>query len=291
LPDGGASGDNDGMWRILSLVIIGFWLVMTSLLVRFVWFPEGTQFAEVPPSVVLRRYLEQSSAVSSAVSTAGMLYVYRREEKIGFTTIRCTRLRPGGQDFMLRMDGFLDKGAVPFTPEKVTWRLALTLLNVEEFGELKGWVRIERTPWKTDFLWQKGQRVPSISVKAPEEAGINDALIQMMLAQAFAGGGMPGMPAMPGAMAAGAVPAVEPEGVLAIRARESEMKFAGQKSRGHLLEFTILGNWKARAFITEAGEFVLLNLPEGYRLVEPVIHGLVPDYDDEEDEAAAAAKP
>jgi hypothetical protein len=259
------------MWRTISIVVVGFWLTMTSLLVRFVWFPEGTQFAEVPPTVVLRRFLEQSSAVSSDVNTSGTLLVYHRDQKIGFANVRCTRIRAGGQDFMIRMEGFLDREAVPFTSEKVAWSLSLKLLDVEQFGELKGKIRVEHTPWLTEFSWQKGQRVPTISVRAPEEAGINDAMIQLMLAQAFAGGGMPGVPAG----AAGA----DGSGILRIRAQESEMDFAGQKSRGHSLEFTVLDRWKARAFITEAGEFVLLNLPEGYRLVEPVIHGLVRDYD------------
>jgi hypothetical protein len=266
------------MWRIISVVIIGFWLVMTSLLVRFVWFPEGTQFAEVPPTVVLRRYLEQSSAVNADVNTSGTLYIYHREKKIGFANVRCTRIRHGAQDFMIRMEGFLDRGAVTFTPEKVAWSLSLKLLNVEEFGELTGRVRVERTPWQTNFSWQKGKRVPTITVRAPDELGISDAMIQMMLSQAFSGAtpGVPGLPAAPGTPARHGA---DTSGILRIRAREKEMDFAGQKSQGHSLEFTILDRWKARAFITEAGEFVLLDLPEGYRLVEPVIHGLVRDYD------------
>ena len=51
-----------------------------------------------------------------------------------------------------------------------------------------------------------------------------------------------------------------------------------------------MDRWKARAFITEAGEFVLLNLPEGYRLVEPVIHGLIRDYDADDEEEATSVK-
>jgi hypothetical protein len=181
------------------------------------------------------------------------------------------------------MECFLDKNAVPFTEEKVSGSLSLRLIDVDKFGEFKGWIRVDRTPWRTEFLWRKGQRVPAISVHAPEESGINDAMIQLMLVQALAGGGVPGMP-VDAAAAAGA------DGLFRIRARESVMEFAGQKSQGHLLEFTILDRWKARAFITEAGEFVLLNLPEGYRLVEPVIHGLVRDYDADDEAEDASAK-
>ena len=274
------------MWRTISLVVIGFWLVMTSLLVRFVWFPEGTQFSEVPPSTVLRHFLEQSSTVTT-INTSGTLFVYHYDKKIGLANIRCTRLRPGAQDFMLRMEVFLDKKAVPFTEEKVSGSLSLKLIDVDQFGELDGKIRVERTPLLTKFNWKKGQRLPAISVRGAEEAGINDAVIQLMLAQALAGGGVPGMP-LEVAAAAGA----DDSGLLRVRARESMMEFAGQKSHGHILEFTVMDRWKARAFITEAGEFVLLDLPEGYRLVEPVIHGLIRDYDadDEIEEASAKAK-
>jgi hypothetical protein len=273
------------MWRTISLVVIGFWLVMTSMLVRFVWFPEGSHFSDVPPSTVLRHFLEQSSAVGTSMNTSGNLFVYHHDEKIGIANVRCTRLRPGAQDFMVRMECFLDRNAVPFTEEKVTCTLSLKLLNVDQFGELKGKIRVDRTPWLTEFHWQKGQRVPAISVHAPEESGINDAMIQLMLAQALLGGGAPGMPA-DAAEAAGA----DGSGLLRIRARENAMEFAGQKSQGHLLEFTVLDRWKARAFITEAGEFVLLDLPEGYRLVEPVIHGLVRDYDADDEEEFPSVK-
>lgn len=271
------------MWRTISLLVIGFWLVMTSLLVRFVWFPEGTHFSEVPPATVLRHFLEQSSAVSTSMNTSGSLVVFHYDQKIGIANLHCTRLRPGAQDFMVRMEGFLDKNAMPFTTEKVSWTLSLKLLNVDQFGELEGKIRVERTPWQTKFRWEKGHRLPTVNVRAPEESGINDAMIQLMLVQALAGGGVPGMP-VDAAAAAGA------DGLFRIRARESVMEFAGQKSQGHLLEFTILDRWKARAFITEAGEFVLLNLPEGYRLVEPVIHGLVRDYDADDEVEDASAK-
>ena len=276
------------MWRTISLLVIGFWLVMTSLLVRFVWFPEGSHFSDVPPSTVLRHYLEQSSAVSTSINTSGTLLIYHYDQKIGFANMHCTRLRPNTQDFMLRMEGFLDKKAVAFTEQKVSWSLSLKLVNVEQFGELEGKIWVERTPWLIKFRWQKGQRLPVVNVRAPEESGINDAMIQLMLAQAFAGGGVPGVPGMPADL--GATAGSEGSGLLRVRARESVMEFAGQKSQGHLMEFTVMDRWKARAFITEAGEFVLLNLPEGYRLVEPVIHGLIRDYDADDEEEAASVK-
>lgn len=263
------------MWRTISLVVTGFWLVMSSLLVRYVWFPEGSHFSDVPPPVVLRGFLEQSSSLA----TASSLWVFRHDEKIGFANVRCSRLTSGRQDYMLRIDGFLDRGALPFADEKAVWRLSLKLLQVEKLSELKGNLRVERTPWVLDFHWQQGQKAPEVNLQAPEDSPVNNPMLQLMLAQAFSGGAAPGL--------LGGV-ATDPGDVLRVRARESEMDFAGQKSHGHLLEFTVMDRWKARAFITEAGEFVLMDLPEGYRLVDPVIQGLAPDYDAEDEEEAAA---
>ena len=259
------------MWRIISLVVIGFWLMMTTLLVRYVWYPEGSRFSDVSPKLVLRRFLEQSSAVS----TAGSLWVFHRDKYLGTANIRCTRVSKGSQNFQLRMAVFLEKGAVSFTDKRVSWFIDLKLVDVDQFGGLSGHVRIEGTPWIARFSWQKGQRVPVITVDAPEEAGINNTMIQLMMAQAFAGGGVSG--------GASPLSAAEAEGILRVRATEREMDFAGQKSRGHLLDLTVMDRWKARVFITEAGEFVLLDLPEGYRLIEPVINNLVPDFDDEDE--------
>ena len=256
------------MWRTLSLVIIGFWAVMTSLLVRYVWFPEGTRFSEVPPSVVLREFLEQSSELN----TASTLYIYRGDRKIGEAHLRCIRTPPKGPDFMLFFEGRLNQGAVPFAEERVGWSLKLKLLNGEHFGELSGKVHMERSPKIVQFLWRKGQRTPTIRVHGAEDAGASDMMIQVAMAQALSG-------TDPAGLAGG-----NAEGLLRIRARESAMDFAGQKSQGYLLEFTVMDRWKARVFITEAGEFVLMDLPEGYRLVEPVIHGLAPDYDAELEE-------
>jgi hypothetical protein len=135
-----------------------------------------------------------------------------------------------------------------------------------------------------DFSWKKGELTPVI--KGAEDAGINTTMIQAMVAQAILGGGIAGLPGMPQNRPSPAAAAgQDASSILQVRARERIMDFAGQKSQGHLLEFTMMERWKARAFITEAGEFVLMDLPEGYRLVEPVIHGLAPEYDEEDEEA------
>lgn len=269
------------MWRAFSLLIIGFWLVMSSLLVRFAWFPEGTQFSEVPARMVLKQFLEQGSEVS----TAGTLHIYRRDEKIGNATVSCKRARDKDNDFSVRVDGMLDSGVVPQVEGVIRWGFTLKLQDVDRFGEVKGNLRFERTRKIIDFLWQRGAKAPIINLRG-DQSGVNHELVQAMIMQML-GGGMD--------QSLGVAPDAEVASLIQMKARDTEMDFAGQKSKGYLLEFATMERWKVRAFITQAGELALVDLPEGYRLVEPVIHGLARDFDAEDaaelaaEEAAAAA--
>ena len=71
------------------------------------------------------------------------------------------------------------------------------------------------------------------------------------------------------------------EDFMKVTAREGSMKIAGQRRKGYVIEFSLMDHYHAKAFFTEAGELAIVELPEGYRAVEPVIHGLVPDEPDE----------
>lgn len=273
-----------GMWRSLSLLIIGFWLLMSSLLVRYTWFPEGTQFSEVPVRMVLKQFLDQGSDVS----TAGTLHIYRRDEKIGNATVSCRRSRNTDSDYAVRVDGMLDAGAVPNVEGIIRWGFTLKLQDVDRFGEIKGSLRFEPTRRIIDFLWQRGAAAPIINLRG-DQSGMNQELVQAMVTQMLVGAG--------GGAGLGLVdPNAEVASLVQMKARETEMDFAGQKSKGYLLDFITMERWKVRAFITQAGELALVDLPEGYRLVEPVIHGLARDFDAEDaaelaaEEAAAAEK-
>ncbi len=281
------------MWRILSLVILSFWLVMTALLVRYTWFPDGTVFSEVPPRVVLQQFLEQGSAVSNA----GTLHIYRREEKIGDATLTCRRSREKSTDFSVRVDGVLYRGALAQVEDEIRWGFTLRLIDVDTFGEIKGTIRFQDARRIIDFLWKRGDRVPLISLRG-NEGDVDSMMMQTMITQMLSGGGagmMGGLGGLGGlGQDLGAAPSTDISSLIQMKAHDGEMDFAGQKSKGYMLDFTAMERWKARAFITEAGELVLVDLPEGYRLVEPVIHNLAPDYDAEDEaelaaEAAAAA--
>lgn len=266
------------MWRVLTFLIVAFWAVMTALLVRYTWFPEGSHFAEVPPRMVLQRFLEEGSSLS----TLSTLHVYQRQRKIGHAAVTSRRVRSsGGQqgnDYHIHITGLIEKGSFSGVEENISWRVELKVLNLERFGGAKGQVRMDKSSRILDFLWPPGARIPSFTLKEAGQVVVDDQLVQPMVAQMLGGGGAAGMAENLGIPATG-----DAAGLIHVTARESVMSFAGQKSKGYTLDFSVMDRWKARAFFTEAGELALVDLPDGYRLVEPVIHGLAPDYDEDEE--------
>ena len=266
------------MWRVISILIVMFWAVMTTLLVRYTWFPEGSAFAQVPPRVVLKQILEQSSAVS----TASTFHIYRQDRKLGQASVSCRRL-PTKVDateagFSVRLDGVLDKGSLGNMEETYSFGVELKLRDVEHFAGIRGHVRMEKGRTLTAFTWEPGASQPSITVKREGKMVLDDQLIQPMIAQMLGGGGAENL-----AGNLGVAPEADVGSLVELKARETVKVFAGQKSKGYTLEWIIMNRWRVRAFLTEAGELALVDLPEGYRLVEPVIHGLAPEYDDEEE--------
>src|ERR1700759_3547351 len=96
-------------WRIFTFLITAFWLVMTVLLVRVTYYPEGSQFAKLPPGKVFKMFLDRGA-------TSQTLQIYHGDKKVGYASLDPQRnargLAPG--DYALVFSAHLDKGSVEF---------------------------------------------------------------------------------------------------------------------------------------------------------------------------------
>ena len=262
--------------RAFMALVLAFWLVMTVLLVRYTYFPEGSQFAEVPPRVVMKLFLEQGSKNNT-------MHVYHYDKKIGHASIDTRPIRhidargrePSGH--VLRMSGVLEKGMLKSVGEAVHWRLEARLKRMEEFEFLKGHILMDESGFTAEFLWRTGDRAPKIWLTQGGETMAQSQMLQTLLEQVMGGGmALPGQsPDSTGSAAAEQVH---------MSTREGTMNIGGQKRHGYTLEIGAVDRWRLKAFFTEAGELALVTLPEGYRLMEQVIYGLAPDYGEEEEE-------
>jgi hypothetical protein len=248
-------------WRSLVIFITLFWLVMITLLVRVTYFPEGSQFAQIPPGNVLQMFLDRGVS-------GKQLHLYHREKKLGHLTLDVRRM-PDAQstsDFTLLLTGYIEKGALPDVASAVNLRWNINLREARRWAGAAGQIRLPDDGVLLDFKWLEGQATPKFTLHRRGVLQADEGLLQPMLGQCTTGSGA----------------VIPPTGAtqddyFKVSARESTMKIAGQKCKGYVIAFSILDRYHATAFFTEEGSLALIELPEGYRALEPNIHGLVPD--------------
>lgn len=262
------------MIRILSLSVLAFWLVMSVLLVRMVYFPDHSRYEEVAPRLVLRNFLEGGAAINT-------LHLYHKERKLGHASVNTRRLWNAGRNrHRVHLSGVLDKGAVEALDGQVNWRLEVDLENMERWVAAKGQIRVSGNSSVLDFEWQEGEKMPRFTLKQKGVVVADDTTVQPMVAAMMGQQEAAGLPLPEGVAVP---PGAEVMSLIKVRAMEGLMMLAGQKRQAYLLELAAMDQWKARVYFTTAGELALVDLPEGYRMVEPVIYGLVPEYDENED--------
>lgn len=239
------------MWRVITCTIFAFWALMLTLLVRATYYPEESRFAQLPPRAVLRMFLDQPNSSTT-------LHLYHGGLKVGHVFLSAHRSNESAntEDYSLLVSGLLEKGAVEEMDGALSWRINMLLLGGERWGGATGQIRLHDSASVFDFNWPRAQRLPAFTMRKGTEIVADDKLLQTL---------MPEMPPDSG------------EGDLVkATAREGTMKLAGQKRRGYVLDLTIM-DYHVKAFFTEAGELAFAELPGGYRALEPVVHGLVPD--------------
>ena len=249
------------LWRILVILVTLFWVVMATLLVRVTYFPDGSQFAQIPPGMVLRMFLERGAS-------GKQLHLYHGEKKIGHVTLDIRRM-PGAEapdDFTLLLSGMVERDALPVPASSVNWRMNINLREAQRWAGAGGQVRMPDDGLLLDFKWLEGQPAPEFTLHRRGVLQADDGLLRPLLGQISSG---------PGALASSAGAAQDD--FFKVSAREGAMKIAGQKCQGYFVGFRVMDRYRATAFFTEEGDLALIELPDGYRAQEPNIHGLVPE--------------
>ncbi len=264
------------LWRLFTLSITVFWLVMTVLLLRITYYPEGSQFAKVPPAAIFRMFLARGA-------TTNELALYHGDKKVGRGTLTPRRVvkTTGQSDYEMLMAGTLDKGAVDMVDSQINWHVNLMLRAGERWGGVTGWFRMPEAGANLDFNWLEGDALPKFSLHT-KTGDMDDKMLRLMMPFMSGPGGIkppPGVELPSGLkMPAGGV-----DGAVEVKAREGVLMLAGQKRHGYVVELVIMDQQRAKAFFTEAGELAMVEMPDGWRALHPVIYGLVPDIPEAED--------
>lgn len=261
------------IWRVAAVLAVVFWTVMSGLLLRDVYFPEASRFALVPPKVVLELFLRQSDAFGST------LHLYKHKEKIGHASFQISRRAKPGDEIAYDV---LARGVVEEpVPEKnaqrtvATWNVSCVLANAERWHYLAVAADLPQQEVNLKIAWSERDPVPEVLVKQAGRVvvGTQDVAMLMKL-----GAGKDGALAMlsmlgGGPAAPGKLASVKPEETQ-LQAREGILVLAGRERKCYVLTLPVLGQQEVKMIFTEAGELARIDLPDGYALLEPLIHGL-----------------
>lgn len=254
------------LWRILSAVIVLFWAVMTGLVIRDTYFPDQSRFAIVPPRFVLDLFLTEAAAFNN------MLHLYHEQQKIGHTTF--TIRRDGGESEM-PVYAVLATGSVNIqqpgqTGQELTYRLTGELEDAERWLSFDLELKAMTADVHAKIAWKRGDKLPEIEVKQAGKLVMNTQLLQTLMALPGAGlgsaGGIDWMSLIPKAQ--------EGSMALPLVAREGIMELAGKQRRCYIVTLKVLQKEEVRVYFTEVGELARIELPQDYRFVEPLMHGL-----------------
>lgn len=254
------------LWRIITAAIVGFWAVMTGLLLRDTYFPDSSKFTEVPPRVVLDLFLKQAAAFNNT------LHLYHHQEKIGQATFQIRKLMedavPPVYDVM--MIGSVNRAADPTAPAESTWRLAAELVDARQPRKMHFQASFPGKDTNLDAAWQEGGALPVVELRQSGKVVLDAQSMQALMALQGAGGADPLTSLLQRTGAGGG------SGAMQIIAREGTMDLAGRQRRCHILTLRLMQVHEMRVFFTELGELARVELPDGYRLLDPMIHGLEP---------------
>lgn len=249
-------------WRLISALVVLFWTVMTGLIIRDTYFPDHSRFAEVPVRLVFDLFLSEAAAFNNT------LHLYQGQEKIGHT------------GFALRMDenrgaeagplyALVAHGAVTVAGERgkmdVGFRMNGELLEAEHWQSFDIHITSPDNEMEAVIAWKQGAELPVIEVKKGGQVMMNTQMAQTLLESPATSGWLKQM------LPATALPQIS---TMRLHAREGRLDLAGKQRRCYIVTATLMQGYEARLFFTELGELARVELPGGYRLIEPMMHGL-----------------
>lgn len=254
------------LWRILTSVVVLFWAIMTGLLLRDTYFPAESRFADVPPKYVFELFLREAATFNNT------LLLYHEKEQLGRADVHIRKVdgNPEAPVYEVVANGSVQPSD---KPGKITnWTFAGELVSGTRWRSLK--VRMTMPEhWTADVTWKEGQAIPQVEVKQRNEMVLDSQMLQMMMA--VQGGGGAGNQLSWLAQAGHATSAGEIGG-MQLKAREGVMELAGKQRKCFIVSLQLLNTYEIAAYFTEVGELARIDLPEGYQLLEPLMHGLEP---------------
>ena len=246
--------------RLPAALLWGFWAVLTGWLVRDTYFPPAESHRAIPPGQVFDRFLAQADAFNTT------LQIYRGEESAGHAVVSVQpREQAGETRHHLVATGTvtppnLSPAGVQSRAE-LSFRLGLTFAAGGTWRAFDLDASAPEAGLRARLGWQHGQELPKVDIRQNDQIILDTTGLETLLQSG-------------GALLPAGLTKQLTEHPPVLTAVEGDMELAGKRRPGLQLSLDLPGLGAARAWFTGDGLLVRAELPGGYRLVEPLIHGL-----------------
>ena len=258
--------------RLLTIAIVGFWLVMSGMLVQSIWFPADSRLAIVNPGAVFELIMARGEPIA--------LDIYDDRRVVGNVTINTTRLQQDlPHPIRLKINGEMALSHPLLFGRHLaisSWvdldRDAKTdTFSLELFLSRKDGLKL-----KDDFkltLAQSGpEAFPGLTIKQGtsilfDSAGLSPDRLEdnPMVTLVLATLGISQKD-----LAAVRERAANEADELAIEARQGQFDLAGEKRQGFVLRLGRAGQPGFRLCVENTGEIVQLETPTSFKLIRPL---------------------
>jgi hypothetical protein len=259
------------LWKSVTALIVLFWVVMTTLLVRHTYFPKSSGLVRTPVNQVLDLVAHQRQITRSTMS------VLHKGQRAGNADLAISEWRePAMQKssgYHFQAGGALKlEGSNSTSASSVTWRFDGDLKEEGGWNSMALAMRTPATNTSVFIGWKQGDAMPKIEVWRDKELIMDTkaALEQARNKQGAPGLGMMGglLPSFMGSQS------VSLENFIQLQAQEGVIHLAGKPRKGYILTLSLMGFYQAKAFYTEVGELTRVELPQGWSLMDPLLEGL-----------------
>ena len=252
------------LWRLATGLIVLFWAVMTALLVRNTYFPEESEQGPVPVRLILQRYaatptLSNTFQLQHAGSTCGNVSMSVIEWKDPASAQH--------RGFTWQVGGHIELDPQSSPPARVTWNFSGDYTDDEHWERMTLGARSSVTDTFVSVQWKQGLELPMIEVRKGDKL-IMDTKAAMEQAKsspmATGLGGLSGLGGlgsfMPGFL--GGNKTVSLDSLVRLNARNASVRLGGRIRKAFVLNISLMGLYPSRAWFTEAGEVIRVDLPQ-----------------------------
>lgn len=248
--------------RLLTIFIIGFWAIMTGLLLQSIWFPADSRLTRLNPGAVFQ--------LIAARGESSSLDIYDDRKIVGRLNVQTTRLRKEQRhDIKLRLSGRLQLKHALLDGVSLGLDANANLSHLGEVGEFKGTIMVGGEGPQIELTLDSPEATPAVKV-TNKGATLFDSTVlanreldsQPLVAMLL---GMMGL--SPKEFEAVQSQAAKQASQMVLEARQGEFDLVGQKRQGYVVTWGTPGKPGFRMCVENTGEIVLVETPTSYRLL------------------------